>query len=177
MGKVVKFYREYDKHGRFSNFWKHRTPLKYKGKNYATAENLYQSLKYDFDGAPEANAEMAEAIRVQSSPNKAFLLARGRGGCTRFEWGKVLVALHQKLKEKGAKLDPKWESKKVDRMREVVQLKAEQDSEFAAELKATGDAELVENSPFDWFWGVGKDGRGKNALGKVLMEVRESLSA
>lgn len=175
MGKVIKFYREYGEHGKFSNFHKHRKPLKYKGKDYATGEHLYQALKYLYKGAPESNAEMAEAIRTQGTPNKAFLLARGRGGCAKYAWGKALIDIHQKLKKMGAKLHPHWETKKVQKMRIVVQLKAEQDPEFAAELKATEDAELVENSPYDSFWGCGKDGKGKNHLGKVLMEVRKML--
>lgn len=172
MGKVIKFYREYGEHGKFSNFHKHRKPLKYKEKYYATGEHLYQALKYRYKGAPAANAEMAEAIRTQGTPNKAFLLARGYGGCAKYAWGKALIDLHRKI---GATLHPKWETKKIKKMHIVVQLKADQDPEFAAELKATGDAELVENSPYDTFWGCGKDGKGKNHLGKILMEVRKNL--
>ena len=37
------------------------------------------------------------------------------------------------------------------------------------------DLSRYENSPFDYKWGVGKTGNGKNLLGKVLMEVREML--
>ncbi len=34
---------------------------------------------------------------------------------------------------------------------------------------------LTENSPYDYFWGIGNDGTGKNLLGKILMETREVL--
>jgi predicted NAD-dependent protein-ADP-ribosyltransferase YbiA (DUF1768 family) len=34
---------------------------------------------------------------------------------------------------------------------------------------------IVENSPFDDYWGCGKDGSGQNKLGQILMEVRELL--
>ena len=37
------------------------------------------------------------------------------------------------------------------------------------------DAELVEDSPFEPFWGIGPDGRGLNWAGRVLMEVRALL--
>jgi len=39
-------------------------------------------------------------------------------------------------------------------------------------LVSTGNAELLELSPWDAFWGTGKDGSGKNVLGKCLMKVR-----
>ena len=42
-------------------------------------------------------------------------------------------------------------------------------------LLATGDAELVEDSPGEPFWGIGPDGAGLNWAGRVLMEVRTQL--
>ncbi len=42
-------------------------------------------------------------------------------------------------------------------------------------LLSTGNAEIVENSPIDFYWGCGADGSGKNMLGKILMEVRDIL--
>jgi predicted NAD-dependent protein-ADP-ribosyltransferase YbiA (DUF1768 family) len=34
---------------------------------------------------------------------------------------------------------------------------------------------LVESSNYDYFWGCGRDRRGENMYGKVLMNVREKL--
>lgn len=39
-------------------------------------------------------------------------------------------------------------------------------------LDATGDLVLIENAPWDRIWGAGKDGRGTNALGRLLMALR-----
>jgi N-glycosidase YbiA len=39
----------------------------------------------------------------------------------------------------------------------------------------TGDEQIVENAPGDYYWGCGVDGSGKNMLGTILMEVRASL--
>jgi predicted NAD-dependent protein-ADP-ribosyltransferase YbiA (DUF1768 family) len=50
-----------------------------------------------------------------------------------------------------------------------------QNGDLSSLLLATGDAELVEDSPFEPFWGIGPDGRGLNWAGRVLMEVRELL--
>jgi diaminohydroxyphosphoribosylaminopyrimidine deaminase/5-amino-6-(5-phosphoribosylamino)uracil reductase len=33
----------------------------------------------------------------------------------------------------------------------------------------------VSDSPHDAVWGVGRDGRGGNLLGKLLMELRDDL--
>ena len=37
------------------------------------------------------------------------------------------------------------------------------------------EKELIESSPYDYYWGCGGDGSGKNRLGKILMEVRTFL--
>ena len=44
-------------------------------------------------------------------------------------------------------------------------------------LLATGDAELVEDSESEPFWGVGHDGQGFNWAGRILMEVRAKLAS
>ena len=44
-----------------------------------------------------------------------------------------------------------------------------------AVLLATGEEELVENSPTDYEWGCGADGSGQNRYGKALMAVRTYL--
>ncbi len=43
---------------------------------------------------------------------------------------------------------------------------------YSAWLEATGDLVLIEDAPWDRIWGAGKDGRGTNALGRLLMAVR-----
>jgi N-glycosidase YbiA len=32
--------------------------------------------------------------------------------------------------------------------------------DVAEELRNTGDMEIIENSPFDYYWGAGKSGKG-----------------
>ena len=71
-------------------------------------------------------------------------------------------------------LRPDWESVKDDVMRDAVRRKF-QLSPLRAVLLSTGDAELVERTPRDKYWGDGGDGTGKNMLGKILMEVRAEL--
>ena len=38
-----------------------------------------------------------------------------------------------------------------------------------------GDAKLVEHTTNDSYWGDGGDGRGRNMLGQLLMQVRDEL--
>jgi predicted NAD-dependent protein-ADP-ribosyltransferase YbiA (DUF1768 family) len=47
--------------------------------------------------------------------------------------------------------------------------------ELAQLLLDTGQAELVEDSLSEPFWGIGPDGSGSNWAGRVLMEIREEM--
>jgi N-glycosidase YbiA len=60
-------------------------------------------------------------------------------------------------------------------MREAVRRKFEANPGIREVLLSTGDAELVEKTTGDYYWGCGTDGTGKNMLGKILMEVRGEL--
>jgi len=42
-------------------------------------------------------------------------------------------------------------------------------------LLGTENKPIVYSNPLNYEWGAGKDGTGKNLLGRALMEVRESL--
>ena len=44
-------------------------------------------------------------------------------------------------------------------------------------LLETGDTLLVETSLYDHYWGVGRDQRGENMLGKVWMDIRQKIQA
>lgn len=60
-------------------------------------------------------------------------------------------------------------------MRQGVLRKFETHADIREILLATGDEELVENAPNDYYWGIGKSGKGLNMLGKILMETRAIL--
>lgn len=46
---------------------------------------------------------------------------------------------------------------------------------FRSLLLGTGTRVLIEDAPWDGYWGPGADGHGRNALGRLLMKVREDL--
>lgn len=145
----ILFYHKHDPHYGFTNFSEH--PVVYKGKRYPTSEHLFQSFKFQ-DHRPN----LAEHIRTCSErPSVAFSEAR------RFQ----------------PEVRQDWKQVNVQKMDEALWHKFTQHSDLKSELLATGDAELVEDSDKDAFWGVGPDGRGRNELGKALERLRAKLEA
>lgn len=72
-------------------------------------------------------------------------------------------------------LRPNWGLIKNWVMKECVLAKFTQHPHLQEQLLVTGDEELIEDSPIDWYWGCGDDGTGQNNLGKILMEVRKEI--
>lgn len=68
-----------------------------------------------------------------------------------------------------------WEIAKVDIMREILRAKVRQHEYVRRKLLETGDRVLVENSWRDPFWGWGPNKDGRNALGRLWMEIRAEL--
>ncbi len=73
---------------------------------------------------------------------------------------------------------PNWATIKFDRMRDVLRAKYTQHEDLRELLLSTGDARLVEacrtDNPVNRTWGE-VNGKGKNMLGVLLMEVRNEL--
>jgi len=68
-----------------------------------------------------------------------------------------------------------WKQYSIKAMDTAIWHKFVQHRDLKEELLATGDAELIENSDKDAFWGCGADGKGKNELGKALVRLRAQL--
>lgn len=68
-----------------------------------------------------------------------------------------------------------WDQVKDQVMYECCMAKFLQHADLRAELMATGDKELIEESATDYYWGCGANSTGKNMLGKILMRVRKEL--
>ena len=68
-----------------------------------------------------------------------------------------------------------WNERRVALMRRAMEAKFTQNPELKAALLATGQRLLLEDRA-DPFWGRGKDNRGVNRLGLLLMELREALA-
>lgn len=68
-----------------------------------------------------------------------------------------------------------WEQVKDEVMHRAVLKKFQTHKEIRELLLSTGEEEIVENAPGDYYWGCGKDRTGLNRLGTILQEVRFEL--
>jgi len=121
-------------------------PIVLDGEWWPTSEHYFQAQKFE-------DKAYRQKVRKANSPMLAARLGRDR---------------KQKLRRD-------WESVKVGVMRAAVLAKFTQHAEPRALLLSTGDAKLVEHTENDDYWGDGGDGSGKSMLGRILMQVRESL--
>lgn len=118
------------------------------GQYWKTVEHYFQAMKF-------AGTAYADKVREARDPREAKKLGRRR------DWP----------------LRTDWETVKDDVMRVAVLEKFRTHDDLRDLLLATGEADIVENAPMDYYWGCGADGSGKNRLGKILMEVRAILRA
>lgn len=123
-----------------------RYPIVVDNKRWSTSEHYFQAQKFE-------SSRDQEDVRAARTPSEAA--RRGR--------------------DRKRKLRRDWESVKVSVMRTAVEAKFRQHDDLRQLLLTTGDAVLVEHTGRDAYWGDGGDGRGKNMLGRVLMDVREAL--
>ncbi|KAJ7168649.1 hypothetical protein C8R46DRAFT_1033857 [Mycena filopes] len=152
-GRIL-FYHKTDPHYGFTNFSSH--PVFYDGKRYPTSEHLFQSFKFQ-----PHRPRLAEHIRTCSErPSVAFSEARRFQPEVRSDWKDVNIQMWLILPRQ---------------MDLALWHKFTQHESLKKELLATEDAELVEDSDKDSFWGVGPDRRGRNELGKALERLRTKL--
>jgi len=66
---------------------------------------------------------------------------------------------------------------KEDVMYRCLIAKFRQNDDARSVLLGTGNAQLIEDSPTDYYWGCGRNGTGQNRLGVLLMRLRGELRA
>lgn len=120
------------------------------GQRFATMEHGFHFRKFN-----EHEPRIAAKILAAPSPFAALELAKKHKPKRRADWGDVKVGI----------------------MTELVRAKAVQNRDVREALLATGNKTIVENSPWDDFWGGGPDGNGQNQMGNILMRVRDELRA
>jgi ribA/ribD-fused uncharacterized protein len=121
-------------------------PFTLKGKLWPTVEHYFQAQKF-------AGTEHEERIREAKGALQARKLGRSRAHPLR----------------------PGWDDVREDVMYEALHAKFIQHSDLRSNLVGTGEATLVEDSPIDSYWGRGRNGKGKNRLGVLLMRLRSAL--
>ncbi len=159
-----------------SNFYMMDRPIPHDGCTYASSEHLYQALKYGYFANRDTPAvrDLIHDIRRQSTPYKAKVLASGPvQGAPRYDWQRALIDRAKNYAARGVALDPRWNDVRIDVMEDVLRLKFFTDAHCRDVLLATGSATLVERTDTDRFWGDGRDRRGRNMLGVLLMRIRD----
>jgi lysophospholipase L1-like esterase len=74
------------------------------------------------------------------------------------------------------KCSEKWEKVKFDVMEDICGTKAVQCFSFKEALIKTKDAHLLHNTETDPIWGCGRDLKGLNMMGIILMTVRDKIN-
>jgi hypothetical protein len=149
--ETIYFYRANEKpYGVFSNLFQ-RT-ITFEGREYATSEHAYQAGK-------ARKEQVREWILSAPSPALVAMAAHGL-----YTWD----------------ITSDWSRTKYDRMRKVLRAKFSQHDDLREILVSTGRARLVEAgtvaNPVNLTWGE-VNGKGKNMLGVMLMELRDELRA
>ena len=85
--QTIKFYRETDEHGWFSNYYPSKFILD--ELEWPTAEHYFQAQKYAGTDDPKRNA-MVEMVRTCKTPGEAKKLGQQNNRCTlRTDWEQV----------------------------------------------------------------------------------------
>jgi ribA/ribD-fused uncharacterized protein len=146
------FKKNTDKYGGLSNMAT-GFPLQINNVKIKTVEALYQACR--FPHLPE----IQQRIINQSSPMNVKMISNANKKNSREDWDQVRIKIM------------KW----------CIQVKlAQHFNSFGSVLNETGLKNIVENSSTDNFWGAipdiqGKTFVGKNALGRLLMDLRQTF--
>jgi len=116
------------------------------GAEWPSVEHYYQAMKFD-------DPAYRELIRQAETPTEASKLGHSRFRKRRSDWKKNSTTY----------------------MIRGTYTKCRTHPEVAEELLASGDIKIANLTMYDYFWGSGRDMRGKNNYGKVLMAVRDKL--
>lgn len=122
-------------------------PIQLEDRVWPTVEHYVQAIQFE-------NGDKQEKIRMAASTDAARKL--GKTG-----WFK--------------KNRKNWKSLRFVYMTRAIYTKCKAYPEIAEALLATQEEHLVENDQYDYYWGCGRDRRGENAFGRVLMQVRAKL--
>jgi ribA/ribD-fused uncharacterized protein len=118
------------------------------GTEFPTVEHFFQAQKF-------STSDDFLAVTSAPSPSEAKRIAKIWKSKRKQDWHDIRDSI----------------------MYSALKAKFDQHDELSAMLISTAPLRLIENAPDDPYWGIGKDGRGRNRLGELLMQVRSELSA
>lgn len=116
------------------------------GGEWPSVAHYVEGMKFEDDG-------LRERIRTADHPKTAQRIARRQRRRMRRDWDDVREVY----------------------MTRGVYTKCRAHPDAADALLDTGERNIIETSQYDYYWGCGRDTRGLNTYGKVLMKVRARL--
>ena len=122
-------------------------PFELDDSKWLTVEHYFQSMKYD-------DPWKREKIRQSATAKIAKKLGRS----------------------KKYKIRDDWSSIKQTIMTRATYIKFKTHDELSEILLNTAPKKIIENNQYDYYWGCGRDRRGFNYYGKILMAVRDKIS-
>lgn len=124
--------------------------------NFFPSTIVYKGITYP-------TVEHAYQAAKTMDKGKRFAISEAKSPAMAKKMGRAIKSLRKN-----------WDRKKILVMEELLRLKFS-NYHMAKMLLSTSYAELIEGNWWgDTFWGVCKD-RGKNMLGRLLMETRETI--
>lgn len=111
----------------------------------------YPTVRHALEAAKFLSEETRATIQNASTPGVADQIGRNLAGDVRQDWGEVCQGIVADL------LKQKFAGREIKRL-----------------LLSTGDEEIVYTNGDDLFWGS-RFGAGENHMGRLLMELRDSL--
>jgi len=177
MTDPIKFFDREKPFFEFSNYYP--SPFVIDGQTFLNNEHYYQAQKFNRPNNSPIEQEYYQLILAADSPQKTKDLANQRTNYRGDKWlinknRPELGKMNQKIREYQSRVSIRsdWEQEKVNVMRTGLNAKFTQNPELAQLLLSTADKEIIENSPYDTFWGNAKN--GQNMLGQLLMELRDN---
>ncbi len=123
----------------------HKAKFMLDGKEWPSVEHYFHAQKFS------SSPEYQEKIRAASEPNRAKTLGSSKEFPIRND----------------------WDTYREEVMRKALKAKFEQNPNLKQLLASTAPRPLVEDT-MDAYWGQGRNKKGKNRLGILLMELRDA---
>ena len=123
--------------------------IEFDGVLYQTVEHAYQALKFI-----DTNKDVYNKIVNATSAYNAMTIAHD-------------------YKEYQ---NPDWDNIKLEIMEKLLWTKVDQHPYVKQKLLSSKNYMLCEDSPYDYFWGIGENRTGENNLGKLWMKIREKIA-
>lgn len=146
----IRFFFRSGEFAFLSNFY--AAPIVIDGETWPTTEAFFQASKY-------SDPKWRSKIQHATTPAKAKALGRAREG---FVGSDLWVGC------------PGRPGLRVEVMATALRAKFTQNEGLHVALLSTGARRLVEDTG-DSYWGCGRDGRGQNRLGELLMQLRDDF--